>query len=105
MHNVAVWETEEGVFLRVLVKPKSTLTTFISEISETVVIVNLKSPARDGKANSELLKRMSKVLGISTGDIKLTAGHKSREKTLFIKGIELKDVTENLAEFQGQTNR
>jgi uncharacterized protein (TIGR00251 family) len=101
MHKDAVWETGNGVFLRVLVKPKSTQKKLISEGSEDMVIVNLKSPAREGKANTELLKRMSKALGISTGNIRLISGHKSREKTLLISGMELKIVVGKIAEIAG----
>jgi len=79
MHKDALWETEEGTHLRVLVKPKSTSREFVAG-------------AREGKANTELLKRLSKVLGISTGDIRLISGHKSREKTLVIKGKTIGDV-------------
>ena len=92
MHKDALWETEEGTHLRVLVKPKSTSREFVAGVSDNALVVNLRSPAREGKANTELLKRLSKVLGISTGDIRLISGHKSREKTLVIKGKTIGDV-------------
>ena len=101
MHKTAIWETEDGVFLRVLVRLKSTLKQLISDANQDMMIVNLKSPAREGKANTELLKRMSKALGISTGDIRIIAGHKSREKTLLITGLELEVVTGKIAEIVG----
>lgn len=89
MSKSAIWKTDDGVFLKVLVRPKSTQKQLISDINPDAVVVNLKSPAREGKANTELLKRMSKLLGVSTGNIKLMSGHKSREKTLLIIGVEL----------------
>ncbi len=92
MHKDALWETEEGTHLRVLVKAKSTSKEFVAGVSDYALVVNLRSPAREGKANTELLKRLSKVLGISTGDIRLISGHKSREKTLVIKGKTIGDV-------------
>ncbi|MFX1441043.1 MAG: DUF167 domain-containing protein [Promethearchaeota archaeon] len=98
MGKSAIWKTDDGVFLKVLVKPKSTQNRLISNVNPDAVVVNLKSPAREGKANVELLKRMSKVLGISTGNIKLVSGHKSREKTLLITGLELEAVRGKVAE-------
>ncbi|MHA2207794.1 MAG: DUF167 domain-containing protein [Candidatus Thorarchaeota archaeon] len=98
MPKDAVWETDDGVFLRVFVKPKSTLKKLISDYNEDMVVVNLKSPAREGKANAELLKRMSKALGLSTGNVRLVAGLKSREKILLISGMELKAVVRKIAE-------
>jgi uncharacterized protein (TIGR00251 family) len=101
MSKAVIWETGDGVFLRVLVRPKSALKQLISDANQDMVIVNLKSPAREGKANSELIKRLSKALGISTGDIRITAGHKSKEKILLITGLELKAVTGKIAEIAG----
>jgi uncharacterized protein (TIGR00251 family) len=98
MPKDAVWETDDGVFLRVFVKPKSTLKKLISDYNEDMVVVNLKSPAREGKANAELLKCMSKALGLSTGNVRLVAGLKSREKILLISGMELKAVVRKIAE-------
>jgi len=92
----AVWETEKGTFLRVIVRPNSNEKNFISEVTPGAIIINLKGPAREGKANSELLKRLSKFLKISTGDISLVAGHKSREKTVLVAGIDAEDLTNKL---------
>jgi uncharacterized protein YggU (UPF0235/DUF167 family) len=41
---------------------------------------------------------MSKKFGISTGNIKLVSGHKSREKTLLITGLDLEVVREKIGE-------
>jgi uncharacterized protein (TIGR00251 family) len=98
MHKDAVWETAEGVLLRVLVKPGSSSRQLIAGVSDDALVVNLKSPAREGKANSELLKRLSKSLGISTGDIRLVSGHKSKEKTVLITGKTIGDVKSALFE-------
>ncbi|TET11832.1 MAG: hypothetical protein E3J86_01840 [Candidatus Thorarchaeota archaeon] len=92
-----VWETERGTILKVIVRPKSRERDFVVEISPEVIIINLKSPAREGKANSELVKRMAKVLAISTGSIKLIAGHKSKEKTLLIEGLSPQEIVQCLS--------
>jgi len=93
----AIWETERGILLKVAVRPKSRETSFVAEISPEVIVVNLKSPAREGKANSELIKRMSKVLSVSTSNITLIAGHKSREKTLLVQGLDLESVEKRMS--------
>ncbi|MHA2141481.1 MAG: DUF167 domain-containing protein [Candidatus Thorarchaeota archaeon] len=92
MHKDAVWEAAEGVFLRVLVKPKSSAKEFIAEVSDEALVINLRSPAREGKANTELLKRLSKILGVSTGDMKLVSGQKSKEKIIFIESKTIVEV-------------
>ncbi|MFW9911299.1 MAG: DUF167 domain-containing protein [Candidatus Thorarchaeota archaeon] len=101
MDKIAIWKTGDGVFLKVLVRPKSTQKQLISDVNPDAVVVNLKSPAREGKANAELLKRLSKALGISTRDIRLVAGHKSREKILLITGMDQEMLTGKIMKMAG----
>ena len=93
----AIWETERGTLLRVLVRPNSKEKEFIAEITPETIHINLRSPARGGKANTELLKRLSKMLKISSANISLVAGHRSREKTVLIMGISAEDLTDSLS--------
>ncbi|MFW9962789.1 MAG: DUF167 domain-containing protein [Candidatus Sifarchaeia archaeon] len=88
----AIWESERGTFLRVIVHPNSKVKRFISDVTPEAIHIYLKGPAREGKANSELLKRLSKILKISTAEISLVAGHKIREKTLLIVGIDASKI-------------
>ena len=92
MSNGPIWEDKEGVFLKVLVKTRSKERDFISELTEDYLILNIKSPPRGGKANIELVKQMAKFLGVSTGDVALIAGHKSREKTVKVHGLGKEQV-------------
>lgn len=92
----AIWETARGTLVRVIVRPNSKEKEFIAHITPEAIIVNLSGPAREGKANSELLKRVSKILKISTADVSLVAGHKAREKTLLIVGLSAEDLTNKL---------
>lgn len=89
--------SEKGTFLRVIVKPNSKEKKFVGDISSESIQINLTGPAREGKANTELVKKLSKILKVSTSSIKLVAGHKSREKTLLIKGINVEEVEEMLS--------
>ncbi len=92
MDNQAVWETERGILVRVTVKPQSKERRFVSKVSEEGITLNLKSPAREGKANTELLKKLAKVLGLSTGQMSIVAGHKGREKTILLVGVSREEV-------------
>lgn len=93
----AIWETERGTIVKVTVKPKSREKELVAELSKDVIVVNLKSPAREGKANSELIKRVAKALSISSSSITLVAGHKSREKTLLVQGMSQEDIEQRLS--------
>ncbi|KXH70720.1 MAG: hypothetical protein AM326_04030 [Candidatus Thorarchaeota archaeon SMTZ-45] len=92
----AIWENERGTFLRVIVHPNSKEKRFIAEVTTEAIHINLKEPAREGRANSELLKKLSKALKISTSEISLVAGHKSREKTLLIMSVDANQIARKL---------
>jgi len=87
---------EKGTFLRVIVKPNSREKVLIAEMTEESILVNLTGPAREGKANTELVKRLAKKLGISTSAITIVSGHKSREKVLVIEGMNAQEVEDGL---------
>jgi uncharacterized protein (TIGR00251 family) len=93
----AIWETERGTILKVTVKPNSREKELVAELSKEAIVVNLKNPAREGKANSELIKRVAKALSISSSSITLVAGHKSREKTLLVQGMSQEDIEQRLS--------
>lgn len=82
--------------IRVIVKPKSKERDLISEVTLDAIILNLSSQAREGKANIELLKKLSKMLRLSTSNICIITGHKSKEKTLLIKGKSTQDIKQAL---------
>ncbi|MHA2395234.1 MAG: DUF167 family protein [Candidatus Thorarchaeota archaeon] len=92
----AIWETARGTLLRIIVRPNSKEKNFLAHITPEAILVNLRGPAREGKANSELLKRLSKLLKISTAEISLVAGHKSREKTMLIVGMSGEELANKL---------
>ena len=97
MDSGPVWMSEKGTFLRIVVKPNSKKKELIEEISRNVITINLESTAQKGKANSELLKRLSKKLEISTSDISIVSGHKSREKILLIENLSKEEVEKILS--------
>ena len=92
----AIWEIAKGTLLRVVVRTNSKEKKFVAYITPEAIHVNLRSHAREGKANTELLKGISKLLKVSTSDISLVAGQKLREKILLIVGMTAEDLTNRL---------
>ena len=97
MKTGPIWMSGKGTFLRVVVKPNSKEKKLVGLISSDYILINLTSPAREGKANTELVKRLSKVLKISTSSINLIGGQKTREKTLLIEGLSAEEVEDRLS--------
>lgn len=51
-----------------------------------VLVVKVKSPPVDGRANSELCKIIGAALGVPKRDVNVIRGMKSREKIVEIEG-------------------
>jgi len=98
MSEKSIWENERGTFIKVIVRPNSKSKEFVSEMTPEAVHLNLAGPAREGKANTELVKRMAKTLGVTTGSVMIVAGHRSREKTLLVTDMTGEAVIQRLSE-------
>lgn len=92
MNEKPIWENDRGAFIKVVVKANSKSKEFVSERTSEAIHLNLKEPAREGKANTELVKRMAKMLGVAARDVTIVAGHKSREKTILVTGMTKETV-------------
>ena len=71
---------------RVKVKPNSKQQK-IEELVDGSLIVHLKSPPVDGKANEELIKLLAKKFDVSKSSIRIKSGTTSRQKVIEIDGI------------------
>lgn len=69
--------------LRVKVKPNSKQQT-IQTAEDGSLIICLKSPPVDGKANEELIKLLSKAFKVPKSSIQIKAGQSSRQKLVEI---------------------
>jgi uncharacterized protein (TIGR00251 family) len=76
------YRTEGGwIYLSVKAVPGSSKTQAV-EIKEGRLKVKIAAAPEDGKANEELRSYLAKLLGLAKRDVTLTAGEKSRLKTV-----------------------
>ena len=87
-------ESKEGVILQIYVQPKAKRTE-IDGIDEwrKRLKVKVKAPPVEGKANKEIMKFFSKLLG---AEVSLIKGETSREKDLLIRGVSIEEVKKKL---------
>jgi len=71
---------------RVKVKPNSKQQK-VEELADGSLIVHLKSPPVDGKANEELIKLLAKKFDVPKSSISIKSGTTSRQKVIEIDGI------------------
>lgn len=73
--------------LHVKVKPNSKKQD-IQTITEGELLVYLKSPPTDGKANAELISLLAKAFGVTKADVRIKSGLSSRTKRVEINDDE-----------------
>lgn len=59
--------------------------------------LRVAAPAERGKANAATLELLSRALGVATGDLRLVAGHGTRDKTVEVVGLTTAEVERRLA--------
>lgn len=62
-----------------------------------VLVVRVRAPAVDGKANDAVVHVLAAALGVSRNDVRLVGGGTSRTKTVEVDG----DVAQRVAELLG----
>ena len=73
------------------VQPRAKETEIVGMHGDAVKI-RLRSPPVDGAANEELIRLLSKTLGVQRADVELVGGVSSRRKRIRINGLTVSDV-------------
>ncbi|XP_025425777.1 UPF0235 protein C15orf40 homolog isoform X1 [Sipha flava] len=88
-----------GIIIKINAKPGAKNNN-ITDLSSDGVGVQINAPPTDGEANAELIKYLSKVLGLRKSDLTLDRGSRSRSKIVIIHetSLGIEDVTEKINE-------
>ncbi len=84
-----------GILIACHIQPRASRTS-IKGLHGGRLKISLASPPVDGKANSELIKFLSKNLGTSKSSIDIISGLQSRQKNVRVKGITKKSAIDKL---------
>lgn len=88
-------ETEEGVIISLYIQPNASKTEIIGEHNGALK-VKIKAPPVEGKANDEVMRFLSKALGISKSQVELLKGDRSREKKVLVRSATINFIRESL---------
>jgi uncharacterized protein (TIGR00251 family) len=86
-----VREDAEGVSFQVRVSPSASRSAVLGE-HDAALKVSLAAPPVDGKANAELIKLLSKALGVPKRAVEIAHGEQSKTKTVRVLGVRAEHV-------------
>ena len=79
-------KTPEGTTIEIYVQPRASRNE-LAGIHEDALKVRLTAPPVEGEANKECLRFLAKVFGVPKAHLEIVQGHKSRRKTILLRGV------------------
>ena len=83
---VEIHEHDGSVTFEVRVVPRSSKSDIVGEL-DGALKVKLKAPPVDGAANDELIRMLSKELGLPRDDVEIVSGFTSKSKRIRINDL------------------
>ncbi|UCH88436.1 MAG: YggU family protein [Thermoplasmata archaeon] len=89
----AIYKTEEGVVINIIVRPQSKnsgITGFNSW--RKTLELQVQSPPSHGKANKEVIEIIANFFQLKKSDVVIISGLKLTQKKILIKSIQINDI-------------
>jgi uncharacterized protein len=96
-------QTVEGILLFVEVQPRARKNE-IRGIEEKTLRVRLTAPPVEGAANEECLRFLAKCLGVPYSRLQIVRGHRSRHKTLLVRGVDIEVLFDVLSRWRPRSD-
>ena len=93
-----ITEDDNAITIQIRVIPRSSRDEIVGE-QEGALKVKLTAPPVEGAANTELIKLLSKKLGVPKSSISIVSGEASRSKRLRIVGVTAEQFRNAIAPF------
>ena len=87
----------EGTLLNFHVSPGAKSTSVEGLYGEGAIKLKVAAPPVGGKANAEVERFLSKLLGVPRSDVNIIRGASSRDKTVLVRGTTRAETHEALA--------
>ena len=92
-------EKEGACLLPLKVNPRASKSA-LGGVEGGELKVRLAAPPVDGKANEEVVRFFSRLLGCSKGALRILKGLQSRHKVLAVEGLQAGQVLDALRKYQ-----
>ena len=90
----------DGAIINLFVTPRAQSTIFPAGYNKwrRCIEIKVNSPAKDNKANKDVIKTIAEFLDKPVKDVFVISGIKNRSKSVLIKGISAEVISERLKE-------
>ena len=94
----AISSSKNEILIKLHVLPGSSHSVFPVGFNKwrNSIEIKVKAEARENKANNEVIVKIAEYFNISTKDITIINGQRSREKTVSIKNLKIEDVCKKI---------
>jgi len=86
---------EGGTLVNIAVQPKASRNELAGTHQDSLK-VRITAPPVEGEANKACIKFFAKLLSVPKSNIEMVQGHKSRRKTLLVRGMSVAEIEERL---------
>ena len=92
MRKYRLHDGKKGAALAVRITPRASQNEIVEIQSDGTVKIHLTAPAIEGKANEELIKFLSEILGAPKTHIDILAGANGRDKLVTVLDMDADEV-------------
>jgi len=99
-YEKTVKDHQHGATINLFVVPEAKTVIFPAGYNNWRRCIEMKvtSPAKENKANKEVIKTVAEFFDKPVGDVLVVSGNKSRKKTVLVKDISVDIIFERLKE-------
>lgn len=97
--NVAagfVRPSKDGALVKLRVSPGAKSTALKGLYGECAVKISVAAPPVDGRANTEIVRFLAGLLGVSRSAVEVVSGASGRDKTVLVRGATGEDIRARL---------
>ena len=92
MRKYRLHDGKKGAALAVRITPRASRNEIVEIQSDGTVRIHITAPANEGKANDELIKFLSEILGAPKTHIDIVAGANGRDKLISVLDMDANEV-------------
>jgi uncharacterized protein len=92
MRKYRLHDGKKGAALAVRVTPRASRNEIVEIQSDGTIRIHITAPANEGKANDELIKFLSEILGAPKTHIDIVAGASGRDKLISVLDMDAVEV-------------